>query len=38
MLSREQQREILAIGVLALALFVLLSLLPVNLLGERGVE
>ncbi len=33
MLRREQQREILAIGLLALALFVLLALLPVSVLG-----
>jgi len=38
MLSREQQREILAVGLLALALFVLLSLVPVSVLGERGGE
>ncbi|MFQ5536741.1 MAG: DNA translocase FtsK 4TM domain-containing protein [Gemmatimonadota bacterium] len=38
MLSREQQREILAVGLLALALFVLLSLLPTSLLGARGGE
>lgn len=36
MLNREQQRDILAIGILALALFVLLSLLPVSVLGSRG--
>ncbi|HSG06793.1 MAG TPA: DNA translocase FtsK 4TM domain-containing protein [Longimicrobiales bacterium] len=38
MLSREQQREILAVGLMALALFVFVSLLPVSLLGERGPE
>ena len=38
MLSREQQRDILAVGLLALALFLLLALLPVSLLGERGAE
>ena len=38
MLSREQQREILAVGLLALALFVLVSLVPVTVLGERGGE
>lgn len=38
MLSREQQREILAVGLLALALFVLMSLVPVSVLGERGGE
>jgi S-DNA-T family DNA segregation ATPase FtsK/SpoIIIE len=36
MLSRDQQREILAIGLLALALFVLLALIPISLLGVRG--
>ena len=38
MLSAEQQREIFAVGLLALALFVLLSLLPVTIPGERGIE
>ncbi|MHB1194107.1 MAG: DNA translocase FtsK [Longimicrobiales bacterium] len=38
MLSREQQREMLAVGLLALALFTLLALVPVSLLGERGAE
>ena len=33
LLSREQQREILAVGLLALALFVLLSLVPVHVFG-----
>jgi S-DNA-T family DNA segregation ATPase FtsK/SpoIIIE len=36
MVSREQQREILAVGLLALALFVLLALVPVRLVGERA--
>jgi len=36
MLNREQQREILAIGLFALALFLLLTLLPVSLLGARA--
>ena len=36
MLTREQQREILALGLLALALLVLLSLLPTEWLGPRG--
>jgi S-DNA-T family DNA segregation ATPase FtsK/SpoIIIE len=36
MLSREQQREVLAVGLLVLALFLLLSLLPTTLLGSRG--
>jgi len=38
MLSREQQREMLSLGLLALALFVVLSLVPVSVLGERGME
>ncbi len=38
MLSREQQREILAVGLLALAFFVLLTLVPVSILGERSLE
>jgi S-DNA-T family DNA segregation ATPase FtsK/SpoIIIE len=38
LLSAEQQREIFAVGLLALALFVLLSLLPVTVPGERGIE
>ncbi len=38
MLSAEQRREILAVALLAVGLFVLLSLLPVALFGERGVE
>ena len=38
MLSREQQREILAVGLLALAVFTLVSLVPVSTFGERGVE
>ena len=36
MLSRDQQREILALGLLALSLFVLLALIPVQALGEWG--
>ncbi len=36
MVTREQRREILAIGLLALACFVLLALVPVSVLGERG--
>jgi len=35
-LGSAQRREILAIGLLALALFTFLSLLPVTLLGARG--
>ena len=38
MLTREQQREILAIGLLALAAFTLACLVPVSVLGERGGE
>ena len=38
MLTREQRREILGMALMALALFVLLSLVPVRLLGARGVE
>ncbi|MGW8266967.1 MAG: DNA translocase FtsK 4TM domain-containing protein [Longimicrobiales bacterium] len=36
MLSRDQQRELLAVGLLALALFLLLALIPVGLLGDGG--
>ncbi len=36
MLSREQQREVLALGLLVLALFCLLSLIPPTVLGSRG--
>jgi S-DNA-T family DNA segregation ATPase FtsK/SpoIIIE len=36
LLGREQQRDILALGLLALALALLLSLLPVSWLGARG--
>jgi S-DNA-T family DNA segregation ATPase FtsK/SpoIIIE len=38
MVTREQQREILAVGLLALALFVLVSLVPVTILGERAFQ
>ena len=38
MLSREQQREILAVVLLATALAVLLALTPVSFFGERGIE
>src|SRR5687767_2476865 len=38
LLSREQQRDILAVGLLALALFILLSLVPVSWLGSRGFD
>ncbi len=38
MLTRDQQREILAIGLLALSLFVLLALVPVGVLGARSGE
>ena len=36
MLTRRQQRDILALGLLALSLFVLLTLIPTSILGERG--
>ena len=36
MLTAEQRREILAVALLAVGLFVLLSLLPVALFGARG--
>jgi DNA segregation ATPase FtsK/SpoIIIE, S-DNA-T family len=36
MLTAEQRREILAVALLAVGIFVLLSLLPVTLFGERG--
>ena len=38
LLSREQQREIIAVGLLGLALFLLLALIPVGILGTRGAE
>ena len=38
LLGPEQQREILAVGLLALSLFTLLSLLPPSLFGPRGAE
>ncbi len=38
MLSREQQREMGAFGLLAVALFLLLALFPPQLLGSWGVE
>ena len=38
MLTREQKQEIIAVGLLALALFVLLSLLPVSIIGGRAGE
>ena len=36
MVKPEHQRELLGVGLLALALFILLALLPVQLLGEVG--
>jgi S-DNA-T family DNA segregation ATPase FtsK/SpoIIIE len=36
MLSKDQQREVMALGLLALSLFVLLALAPTGLLGGRG--
>ncbi len=38
MLSQKQQRDIAATGLLALALFLLAALIPVSVLGPRGVE
>jgi len=38
MLTQEQRREIMAVGMLAIALFFLLSLLPVSIFGARGGE
>ena len=38
MLTAEQRREIFAVGLLAVALFLLLSLLPVALFGVMGAE
>lgn len=35
-MKRENERELLAMGILALALFLFLSLLPASLLGDRG--
>ena len=36
MLTREQKQEIIAVGLLALALFILLSLFPVSIIGGRA--
>ena len=36
MLSREQQREIFAVALLAAALAIVLSLVPVEMLGATG--
>jgi len=38
MLSQKQQRDIMAAGLLALALFLLVALIPVSVLGPRGEE
>ena len=38
LLSAERQREVLAVGLLALAFFTLLSLLPIQLFGVRAAE
>ncbi len=38
LLGAEQQRDLLALGLLALALFLTLALVPVSILGERGLE
>ena len=38
MLSQKQQRDIMAVGLLALALFLFAALIPVSVLGPRGGE
>jgi S-DNA-T family DNA segregation ATPase FtsK/SpoIIIE len=38
LLGREQRREILAVALLALALFTLLALIPASFFGPRGAE
>ena len=38
MLSQKQQRDIMAVGLLALGLFLLAALIPVSVLGPRGAE
>ena len=38
MLSQKQQRDIAVAGLLALGLFLLAALIPVSVLGPRGVE
>jgi len=38
MLSQKQQRDIAVAGLLALGLFLLVALIPVSVLGARGVE
>ena len=38
MLSKKQQRDVMATGLLALALFLLAALIPVSVLGPRGGE
>jgi len=38
MLSQKQQRDIMAAGLLAVALFLLAALIPVSVLGTRGAE
>jgi len=38
MLSQKQQRDIMAAGLLALALFLIAALIPVSVLGPRGGE
>ena len=38
MLSQKQQRDIMAVGLLALALFLLAALIPVSVFGSRGGE
>jgi len=38
MLTQEQRREIMAVGLMAVALLLLLSLLPVSIFGARGAQ
>ncbi len=38
MLSQKQQRDMMAAGLLALALFLLAALIPVSVFGDRGAE
>ncbi len=38
MLSQKQQRDIAAAALVALGLFLLAALIPVSVLGSRGVE
>jgi S-DNA-T family DNA segregation ATPase FtsK/SpoIIIE len=38
MLTQEQRREIMALGLMAVALLLLLSLLPISIFGARGAQ